>query len=423
MIDEYKALCISKNKPKSKKDLFNLDVIFKTLKKKLIFGGNMKIKDLPNLSIYHNILSLFNKIKSIDKWVHLDNKAQISFVNNVLTEIDEVSSWVKHHNNKDIYELKFIKPKSQFFIDISKEYNEMERDFEINGNLAFDYFSDNTIVYNAIDMRNTQKQYRVIEYNDNKYLYEFSIEFLFMDLEEKAKLFNHLSLPFMNGVNWLDDSNYFTNFNSILGLVVYKIPNYIKLSKIEDTLYSIEDGVKKKHNEYKITSKFVKEIKSVYNNIYNPIDDNELFKLFESGGEYKNKRKKKKKLKVGNNKLLDKCEEVNEDIIEEKIEDNEEVREINEEIKTIPFKISYKYQSIEKDKLSYERLFTDLFYSNPRFNQMIKLDNIKNIYIYKPYQKSYSNLTYFNASMNGINHHFYIHNKKITSITKIINLI
>jgi len=89
----------------------------------------------------------------------------------------------------------------------------------------------------------------------------------------------------------------------------------------------------------------------------------------------------------------------------------------------LPFILKFKYKDIEINRKIYEKLFTDLFKTNKRFSQFIELDGVKEIFIYKCFNKKYNNSVYFNASIFQTNYHFYIKNDRISSMTYISNVL
>jgi len=101
------------------------------------------------------------------------------------------------------------------------------------------------------------------------------------------------------------------------------------------------------------------------------------------------------------------------------------IKEDFKEVFKLPFILKFKYKDIETYEETFKKLFKDLLENNPRFKQLVDLENIKEICIYKNFTKTYSKYLYFNASMNNINYHFYLNNDitKITAITKIVNMI
>ena len=410
----------------------------------------MKIINIPSLSIYHNTIAYYNKY--VDK-TNFDRKSINKFTNQIINEIKEMTLMMEQHSNigEIPTNLYFMKPNESVICDITEDYENNCNDPQLLEEL---FNHTNNINNNNVithDFRNTPNQYHISKYKNNNYLYQFGIDFILTSENEEYEdtYISSIVLPFLFN---LDKDNGFTKdtnlINSIFSLKVFLIPKHIKLPKIETFFTTKHKDIIKFYN---IPKNFIKNVLSYHNNKkHNKIlSDDKLFELFDCVNIDKKRKKKKKNNKNEtiekmdkdvSNKLLDKCEEDNEDNEEdnedneEDNEDNEEVNENNEEVsnnklldkckkKKIPFIITYQYKDIQTDRLIYEDLFTKLYYSNERFNQLIDLNNVKHIHIYKSFKKNYSNYTYFNGEMNNENHHFYIKNNKITNITKIMNLI
>jgi hypothetical protein len=401
--------------------------------------------NLPSLSIYNNIIGFHNKFQKFIKSKNYNTFISREIVlNNVIDEIDGICQFInKRVKSKDVYEVHFIKPNKKFFVDIGDIYNDLVKEYDEENTISINIFKE--LDCGIIDLRNTQYQYFIHKIENDYYLLEFCINFLVYTDNEDKDIYNNLSLPFLNGISnfgiLMDD---YDNFNSIFTLKVYKIPKTIKLPTIENYLINKYDR-KELIKFYKITSHFVKQIKSNYNRKkYKKISDENLINLFSNKNLKKNKKKIKKSFK-NNEDLNEKSLETTERLLKntERLLKNTENTENTEKnfknnfktekilknsLKTektfkLPFILKFKYKDIEINRKIYERLFTDLFKTNKRFSQFIELDGVKEIFIYKCFSKKYNNSLYFNGSIFQTNYHFYIKNNRISSMTFISNII
>ena len=391
--------------------------------------------DLPSLSIYNNIIGFHNKFQKLIKYKTYTPITREIILNNVIDEIDGVCRFItKRLKSQDVYEVHFIKPHTRYFVDISAKYNDLVKEYDEKNTLSINVFKE--LDCGIIDLRNTQYQYFIYKIENDYYLLEFCINFLVYTDKEEHDIYNNLSLPFLNGIsNFMILMDDYDNFNSIFTLKVYKIPKTIKLPTIENYLINKYDR-KELIKFYKITSHFVKQIKSNYNRKkYKKISDENLINLFSNKNLKKNKKKIKKSFK-NNVEINEESFKSNESLLKtneksiETTENNEDF--LKNSLKTektfknslkLPFILKFKYKDIEINRKIYERLFTDLFKTNKRFSQFIELDGVKEIFIYKCFNKKYNNSVYFNASIFQTNYHFYIKNDRISSMTYISNVL
>ena len=278
--------------------------------------------------------------------------------------------------------------------------------------------------YNSNDLENL---YDIIYYKKNYYLIEYSILIIY---ETKEKIENYLLLPFLNFLNNDDDIESYldlasNNFNCVMGVNIFTIPNNIKKPKKYG--YCVDDINILCY--YKINNDFIKNvINSIFIKKKPKYNDDYLINLFNENKVVK--RKKKRiikpieniiKLDIENTIKLNKNENTinlkNTIKLENTIKVKNNIKVENNIIKQKIFKLEFYYY--ENDKDFYINLFDDLYNTNNNFKQMIIIFDVKNIIIYKPINKSYTNDIYINCCINNINYHAYLNNdkKKIIRLT------
>ena len=263
---------------------------------------NLKSINLPSLSIYNNTIGFYNK------YIRHSSTKPVSkelIINNVIQDIDGICNVITDRvKNKDIYEVHFIKPNAKYFVDISLDYKEIINEYDESNNISYKIFTD--LDCKIIDLRNTQYQYFIHKIENDYYLLEFCINFMVYTLSDDEDIFNSLTLPFLNGIsNFTDLMQKCDNFNSIFTLKVYKIPKTIKLPTLEKYLINKHDRMDL-IKFYKITSTFVKQIKSNYNRTkYKKISDESLINFFGKSSTKRTNKKKNNFLKKSLTKRLD----------------------------------------------------------------------------------------------------------------------
>lgn len=342
------------------------------------------------------------------------------------------------------------KPSNNCFTTIpNKDINKIYKSFN---NPDFKFLDLDVIYYYSCD--DLENLYDIIYYKNKYYLIEYSVILLY---ETREKIENSLFLPFINLLHRNNDIESYlelatNNFNCVLGVKIFTIPNNIKKPKKYG--YCVDNTNILCY--YKINNDFIKNvINSIFIRNKPKYNDDYLINLFNENKVVKKKKKRVKQLsndsialQLSNDSIAlpnDRIELSNDSIASNNIKlhlsndrialhlSNDRIAfqlnkhkiELNNDTleKQKIFKLEFYYNENNKD--FYINLFNDLYDNNNNFKQMILIFVVKNIIIYKSIDKSYTNDIYINCCINNINYHAYLNNEKskIIRLTRILNVI